>query len=178
MRVIWTDEATFETGLNTRSFYVTRRPRTAMESRYLKRTFKSGRTTLGTWGAITFGKKGPVHFLAKKALITSEIYVNQVLRRLALLVYEQCLREIGEMIYMDDGAAYHTSKYTKKFCTEVGLLRMIWPAQSPDLNPIKNLWRIIKIRVSSRRHQIHSVEEMRVAISKEWEKLTEEDYRK
>ena len=82
------------------------------------------------------------------------------------------------MRYMDDGAAYHTSKYTKKFCAEVGLLRMIWPAQSPDLNPIENLWRIIRIRVSGYHHKIHSVEEMRVAISEEWEKLTEEDYRK
>lgn len=178
MRVIWTDEATFETGLDTRSCYVTRRPGTAMESRYLKPTFKGGRSTLGIWGAITFGKKGPVHFLAKKGRMTSEIYVDQVLRPLAIPFYEECLREIGEMIYMDDGTSYHTSKYTKKSCAEVGLLRMIWPAQSPDLNPIENLWRIIKIRVSSRRHQIHSVEEMRVAISEEWEKLTEEDYRK
>ena len=55
---------------------------------------------------------------------------------------------------------------------------MIWPAQSPDLNPIENLWRIIKGRVSSRRHQIHTVEEMKVAISEEWEQLTKEDYRK
>ena len=84
----------------------------------------------------------------------------------------------GNDIYMDDGAAYHTSKYTRNICAKVGLLRMIWPAQSPDLNPIENLWRIIKIRVSSYRHKIHSVEEMRIAISEEWEKLTEEDYRK
>ena len=78
---------------------------------------------------------------------------------------------------MDDGASYHTSKHKKQFCREVGLLRIIWPVQSPDLNPIENFWRIIKIRVRGRRHRIHSVEEKRVAIREEWEKLTE-DYRK
>ena len=55
---------------------------------------------------------------------------------------------------------------------------MIWLVQLPDFNPIENLWRIIKIRVSSHCHNIHSVEEMRVAISKEWEILTQEDYQK
>ena len=62
---------------------------------------------------------------------------------------------------------------------KVGLLRMIWwPAQSPDLNPIENLWHIIKIRFIGRRHQIHLVEDMRVAISEEWESLTEEGFQK
>lgn len=65
---------------------------------------------MGIWGAITFGKKGPVYFLAKKGRMTSEIYVDQVLQPIAVPFYEECLREIGEMIYMDDGAAYHTSK--------------------------------------------------------------------
>ncbi len=79
--------------------------------------------------------------------MTLEIYVDQVLRPLVILFYEECLREIGEIIYMDNGAAYYTSKYIKKFYTKVGLLCMIWPAQLPDLNPIKNLWHIIKIRL-------------------------------
>ncbi len=59
--------------------------------------------------------------------MASEIYVDQVLQPLAVLFYEECLREIGEMIYIDDGAVYYTSKYTKKFCAELGLLCMIWP---------------------------------------------------
>ncbi len=80
-----------------------------------------------------------MHFLAKKGQITLEIYIDQVLQPLAVRFYEDYLREIEEMIYIDDGAAYHTSKYTKKFCVKVGLLHMIWPAQSLNLNPIENL---------------------------------------
>ena len=175
--VIWTDEATFETGLDTRSCYVTRRKGTAMESRYLKPTFKSGRSSVGIWGAIVLGLKGPVHFLEKEGRMNSDIYINQVLEGLGLPFYHQCNQEKGTMIWMDDGAAYHTSKKTAAYCRRVGLFRMDWPAQSPDLNPIENLWRVIKIRVSAQRHRIHSLESMKEVIKEEWEKLTEEDFR-
>ncbi len=40
------------------------------------------------------------------------------------------------MIY---GARYHTSKMTTEWCQKFSLLRMLWPAQSTDLNLIENL---------------------------------------
>ena len=169
--VIWTDEATFETGLDTRSCYVTRHKGTAMESRYLKPTLKSGRSSVGIWGAIILGLKGPVHFLEKEGRMNSDIFINQVLEGLGLPFYNQCIEEKGSMIWMDDGARYHTSKMTTAYCRRIGLI------QSPDLNPIENLWRIIKIRVSAQRHRIHSLELMKKVIKEEWEKLTEEDFR-
>ena len=56
--------------------------------------------------------------------------------------------------------------------------RIEWPAQSPNLNPIENLWRIIKLRISKRQHRIHSIQELEVIIQEEWDKLSVEDYRK
>lgn len=74
------------------------------------------------------GKKGPVHFLAKKSRIILEIYVNQVFQLLALSFYKQYIRRIGDMIYMDNSAIYHMLKYTKKYCYEVEFLYIIWSA--------------------------------------------------
>lgn len=48
------------------------------------------------------------------------------------------------MVYINNGIAYHMSKYTKKFCVEIGLLYMIWLAQLPDLNPSKTSGTLLK----------------------------------
>ncbi len=49
----------------------------------------------------------------------------------------------------------------------VRLIYMDWPTQFPDLNPIENLWWIIKVWVSDERHQIRSLESMKEVIKEE-----------
>jgi len=57
-----------------------------------------------------------------------------------------------------------------------GIKLLDWPAQSPDLNPIKHLWSILKTKI--RQHNITSKEHLKFVLKKEWDTISLEECRK
>ena len=53
----------------------------------------------------------------------------------------------GDGIFQQDHAPCHTSRKMRTFFKESGLEILDWPGNSPEINPIENLWAIIKQRL-------------------------------
>lgn len=51
----------------------------------------------------------------KQWCITSENYINQILKSLDLPFFEKMVEKSGNMIWINNGAVYHISKFTAKF---------------------------------------------------------------
>jgi hypothetical protein len=60
---------------------------------------------------------------------------------------------------------------TNRYIDEATIVRMDWPARSPDFNPNERAWDMLQKAISSRHVQSTTVQELRHAIIEEWAKI-------
>ena len=99
--------------------------------------------------------------------MNSDSYCAFLEENLVPSLEEQNLRRRRSIVFQQDNAPSHASKYTTAWRESYGLTAdryMPWPANSPDLNPIENLWSIIKQKVYAGSRQFDSKEDLWDAI--------------
>ena len=52
---------------------------------------------------------------------------------------------------LEDGYSKHTSKLSKAWKAENQINVLEWPANSPDCNPMENVWGLMKVRINQRK---------------------------
>lgn len=79
---------------------------------------------------------------------------------------------LSDFIFQQDNDSKHTAGVTKRFFENRRIKVLPWPAQSPDMNPIENLWEIVKDRVAEL--QPKNVAELRAKILEVWSQIPAE----
>jgi transposase len=76
---------------------------------------------------------------------------------------------LKNMVFQQDGASCHTAKLTKTFFLAKGIRILPWPANSPDLSPIENMWSVLKQKVECR--AVKSAGDLATVAQEEWNKI-------
>ena len=63
----------------------------------------------------------------------------------------------------------HRSSFSQEWKKNDHITTLPWPCQSPDANPIENLWSLLKIKVATRKPK--TIKEFKKPIYKEWNDL-------
>ena len=77
-----------------------------------------------------------------------------------------------EFVYVDDNARPHRARIVQDYMADETIERMEWPAKSPDLNPIENVWGTMKQRLSRRLLPEHSMDDLRNMLLEEWDNIS------
>jgi transposase len=126
--------------------------------------------SLMVWAGIAFDARTDLVFIENGSL-TAVRYIEEILDQYVV----PFAPFIGELfLFMHDNARPHTAQIVRLYLEDVRIPTMDWPACSPDCNPIEHLWDMLGRRVKKRLIVPDNFNDLRVALSKEWESIPQQ----
>ena len=165
-KFIFTDESKFNIFGSDGRRMVWRKRNTEMHPKNLLPTVKYGGGSLLVWGCMSASGVGNLVFI--NGIMNHQLYIHILKNNLELSARKMGLD--GDYVFMHDNDPKHTALNTRLWVLYNTPHFVKFPPQSPDLNPIENLWDILEKNIRSR--HISNKNDLASALNAEWDAIS------
>ena len=160
-KVLWSDEATFTVSGCGHSRVYRRPDSDPLDPRYTVKTVKHPDSVM-VWGSFGYHGVGELVVLEKNVKVNQFVYLELLCDALP-----DAFEKTRANVFMQDGAPAHTARSVTQWLQDCQISYFKdWPGNSPDINPIENLWGLMKRQL--RDLDTSSVPKLITAIQQLW----------
>jgi Transposase/DDE superfamily endonuclease len=170
-KVVWSDETKINRLGSDGRKWVWKKAGEGLSDRLVQGTQKFGGGSVMVWGCMLWD--GPGYACRIDGRMDGDLYIKILEEDLqeSLNYYG---KDAGDVIFQQDNDSKHTCKKAQTWFQNHDLNVLLWPAQSPDLNPIEHLWDHLKRKLAGQEVAPRGILELWERVEEEWNKIDAE----
>ncbi|GFS48257.1 transposable element Tcb2 transposase [Trichonephila clavipes] len=168
--VLFSDESRFSLSSDCRRQLIWRESGTAYRPENIQEKDRFPTCSIMVWAGIMINGCTCLHVVVNGTMM-GQRYIDEV-----LLPHVRLFRGAvdDKFVFMDDYATCHRTLAVQDCLDSEGIQRLVWPARSPDLNPIENVWDALGRLVAGRNYPPTNKNTLSRALTEEWDKLPQQ----
>ncbi|GFW58003.1 transposable element Tcb2 transposase [Trichonephila clavipes] len=165
--VLFSDESRFSVHPDNRRIFIWRDRASRNNPAFVHESVRFGGGGVLVYGGISIDGRTNL-YIVRDGPLTARRYRDEILRPI-VVPYAAAIGD--DFILMDDNCWPHRTNLVEDFLFEEGIVRMEWPACSPDMNPIEHVWDALTRRVAGHQPPPQTLQELERALLEEWDKI-------